>query len=56
VLTKLNKPAEGQRFFFSSVIPGQVTPTELFLSPVWMLAFSNTLTPLLMLDEEGHER
>jgi hypothetical protein len=56
VLTKLNQPAEGQRFFFSGIIPGQVSPTELFLSPVWQLAFSNTLTPLLMLDEEGHER
>jgi hypothetical protein len=56
VLTKLEKPAEGQRFFFSSIIPGQVSPTELFLSPLWQLAFSNTVTPLLMVDEEGHER
>jgi hypothetical protein len=55
-LTKLNEQAEGQRFFFSSVIPGQVTPTELFLSPVWSLAFRNTPTPLLELMEEGHER
>ena len=55
-LTKLNEQAEGQRFFFSSVIPGQVTPAELFLSPVWSLAFRNTATPLLELTEEGHER
>jgi hypothetical protein len=54
VLTKLNEQAEGQRFFFSSVIPGQVSPTELFLSPVWSLAFRNTPTPLLELMEEGH--
>jgi hypothetical protein len=32
VLTKLEQQAEGQRFFFSSVIPGQASPTELFLS------------------------
>jgi hypothetical protein len=56
VLTKLNQPAEGQRFFFSSVIPGQVTPTELYLSPVWQLAFRTTPTPLLELMEEGHAR
>jgi Replication-relaxation len=56
VLAKLNEQAEGQRFFFSSVIPGQVSPTELFLSLVWSLAFSNTPTPLLELMEEGHER
>jgi hypothetical protein len=56
VLTTLNQPAEGQRFFFSSIIPGQVSPTELFLSPLWQLAFSHTVTPLLMLAEEGHAR
>jgi hypothetical protein len=56
VLTKLNKPAEGQRFFFSSIIPSQVSPSELFLSPLWQLAFSHTVTPLLLLGEEGHER
>jgi hypothetical protein len=56
VLTKLNEQAEGQRFFFSYVIPSQVSPTELFLSPVWSLAFRNTPTPLLELMEEGHER
>jgi hypothetical protein len=56
VLTKLNKPAEGQRFFFSDVIPSQVSPTALFLSPVWQLAFSSTKSPLLMFEEEGHER
>ena len=56
VLTKLNKPGEGQRFFFSSVIPGQVSPAALFLSPLWQLAFSTTQTPLLLLTEEGHER
>ncbi len=32
VLTKLNEQAEGQRFFFSFVIPGQLRPSELFLS------------------------
>jgi hypothetical protein len=51
VLTKLNEQAEGQRFFFSSVVPGQVSPTELFLSPVWQLGFSQTVTPLLELME-----
>jgi hypothetical protein len=56
VLTKLEQQAEGQRFFFSSVIPGQASPTALFLSPVWQLAFRNTPTPLLELMEEGHER
>jgi hypothetical protein len=56
VLTKLEQQPEGQRFFFSWVIPGHVSPTELFLSPVWSLAFSNTQTPLLLLNEEGHER
>jgi hypothetical protein len=56
VLTNLNEQAEGRRFFFSYVIPSQVSPTELFLSPVWSLAFRNTPTPLLELMEEGHER
>jgi hypothetical protein len=56
VLTKLNKQAEGQRFFFSSIGPGQVSPTQLYLAPVWQLAFRHTPTPLLELMEEGHER
>jgi hypothetical protein len=63
VLTKVNQPAEGQRFFFSSIIPSQVTPAELYLSPLWQLAFRSTLTPLLELTEErqtsqgeGHAR
>jgi Replication-relaxation len=56
VLTKLAKPAEGQRFFFSSVVPAHVSPAALFLSPVWELGFRQTQTPLLLLAEEGHER
>jgi hypothetical protein len=44
-------PQEGQRFFFCSIDPATAQPTEMYLAPVWQQAFSNTPTPLLLLEE-----
>jgi hypothetical protein len=49
-LQEMNRPEEGEMFFFSSVNPATASPEELFLSPVWQQAFGDTKTPLLMLE------
>jgi Replication-relaxation len=61
-LQQLGHPAEGQRFFFSSIDAATASPTEMYLAPVWQQAFSSAPTPLLVIEEqqplpeEGHER
>jgi hypothetical protein len=49
-LTSRNK---GSGFSFANLDPATASPEELFLSPVWQQAFSNTPTPLLVLDAES---
>jgi hypothetical protein len=49
------QPAEGQRFFFGSLDPAQVQPSELYLAPIFQRPFASTKTPLLLLKEEGEE-
>jgi hypothetical protein len=49
-LTARAQQGESNRFFFSSSDVVTVTPTELFLLPLWEQAFSNTKTPLLVLE------
>jgi hypothetical protein len=49
VLTQMQRPEEGEWFFFTSLDPASVSPEELFLSPVWESAFGTAKTPLLML-------
>ena len=48
-LQEMERPAEGEWFFFSSLDTASASPEELFLSPVWETAFGNTKTPLLVL-------
>jgi hypothetical protein len=50
VLGAVRQPELGERFFFTSVDPASASPEELFLTPVWEQPFSDTKTPLLMLE------
>jgi Replication-relaxation len=54
-LQQLGHPAEGQRFFFSSIDPATASPAEVYLTPVWQQAFGEAPTPLLVLGEEGDD-
>ena len=49
-LTEIERPSDGDWFFFCSLNTATARPEELFLSPVWEQAFSSTKTPLLMLE------
>jgi hypothetical protein len=48
-LVEIERPEEGEGFFFCSLDTATASPEELFLAPVWENAFSTTKTPLLML-------
>jgi hypothetical protein len=50
VLTQIQRPEEGEWFFFCSLAAASATPEEMFLSPVWEQAFSTDKTPLLVLE------
>jgi hypothetical protein len=52
-LQEMDRPEEGDWFFFTSVDPASVSPEELFLAPVWEQAFGTAKTPLLLLAEEA---
>jgi len=54
-LREIDRPEEGDWFFFCSVNPATASPEELFLSPVWEQAFGTTKTPLILLEEENGE-
>jgi hypothetical protein len=54
-LREIDRPEEGEWFFFCSLNTATATPEELFLSPIWESAFSNAKTPLLLLEEEKDE-
>jgi hypothetical protein len=49
-LQAMGRPEEGDWFFFCSLDTAAATPEELFLSPVWQKAFSNSNAPLLVLE------
>jgi hypothetical protein len=49
-LTEIGRPEEGDWFFFCSCDPATATPEELFLSPVWEMAFNTAKTPLIVLE------
>ena len=49
-LTKIDRTAEGDWFFFCSVNPATASPEELFLAPVWEQAFGTTKTALLVME------
>jgi len=51
VLTELDRPEEGDWFFFSSLDTATASPEELFLSPCWESPFRTAKTPLLVLAE-----
>jgi hypothetical protein len=55
-LQQLNQESEGQRFFFATLKTDTASPAEMYLSPVWQQAFRDTKTPLITLQEEGHEQ
>ena len=50
VLQEVQQPGLEERFFFTYLDPGAVSPEELYLAPVWEQAFSTTKTPLLVLE------
>ena len=49
-LREIDKPEEGEWFFFCRLDPATASPEELFLSPVWEQAFGSAKTPLLVLE------
>jgi hypothetical protein len=52
VLTELQQPEEGERFFFCALDPATASPTEMYLTPIWKQAFGEAPTPLLLLANE----
>jgi hypothetical protein len=40
----------GERFFFRQIATANASPIEMYLAPVWEQPFSDTKTPLLMLE------
>jgi hypothetical protein len=50
VLTEIERPEEGEWFFFCSLDTATASPEELFLSPIWEHAFSTAKTPLIVLE------
>jgi hypothetical protein len=55
-LAEMQRPEEGERFFFRTIATATASPREMFLSSVWEQAFGTTKTPLLVLEEETKER
>jgi hypothetical protein len=49
-LQEMERPEEGEWFFFCSLNPATASPEDLFLTPIWEQAFSTTKTPLLVLE------
>jgi hypothetical protein len=52
VLTELQQPEEGERFFFAHIDPATASPTEMYLAPIFTHPFTDTKTPLLLLAGE----
>jgi hypothetical protein len=51
-LAELNRPDEGDMFFFGSMDVAKASPEEMYLTPVWQQAFRDATVPLLVLEEE----
>jgi hypothetical protein len=51
-LTALDRPEEGEMFFFRTIATATASPEEMYLAPVWEQAFGTGKTPLLVLQEE----
>jgi hypothetical protein len=49
-LIEMGRVAEGERFFFRRIDLLSISPSDLYLSPVWEQAFSTDKTPLLVLE------
>jgi Replication-relaxation len=49
-LTQLQRPEEGEWFFFCSCDPATASPEDLFLSPIWEHPFDADKTPLIVLE------
>src|SRR5918996_2576383 len=49
-LTEIERPEEGEWFFFSSLNTATASPEEMYVAPVWECAFGTTKTPLLVLE------
>jgi hypothetical protein len=52
-LQEMERPEEGEIFFFGSVNPATARPEEMYLAPAWEQAFGSTKTPLLILGEHS---
>jgi hypothetical protein len=50
-LTEIERPEEGEWFFFCCFNTATASPEEIFLSPVWEQAFGTAKTPLLVLQD-----
>jgi hypothetical protein len=48
-LREMQRPEEGERFFFRSIAVSKASPTEMYLYPAWQQAFGERKTPLLVL-------
>ena len=46
----MQRPEEGERFFFRSIAVSKASPTEMYLYPEWQQAFGERKTPLLVLE------
>jgi hypothetical protein len=51
-LVAMHRADAGDRFFFCWLDTASASPEEMYLSPVWEPAFSDTTTPLLVLEEQ----
>jgi Replication-relaxation len=49
-LNEIERPSDGDWFFFCSLNTATTSPEELFLSPAWEQTFSSAKTPLLVLE------
>jgi hypothetical protein len=49
-LTALDRPEEGEMFFFRTIATATASPEEMYLAPVWEQAFGTAKTPLLILE------
>ena len=49
-LTEIERPEEGEWFFFSSLNTATASPEEMYVAPVWECAFGTTKAPLLVLE------
>jgi Replication-relaxation len=50
-LQEMERPEEGEWFFFCSLDTATASPEDMFLSPVWEQAFGTAKTPLLVLQD-----